>query len=451
MVPPEAYRSLKLALLLSLAHGGGDDDLSLSILLVGDCPMASRLLADGCSFATGTNAVHSIATANLTSGCTTDKRVPHGLMVESGTLLRATAGGVVRIPFLEHLKSAELAEMHQYLAAGTVSADLPTKFLRRTEGDGTEPQMTFASQATVWASTAVARGKVGSRSVRGSSASAGIPEGVALRARCSHLPEKLLSRFDLVFVVGEAETAEDDLLISDHILAVAMQNSRGGAASSSRGGRDKGMRGVPDVDQNLNDGHCDGSADYILSATSLDDRRKRRRVSEEYPDYGMDSGDAKVSSTVGPGSEEAASDLTQILEQRAAIGRAGEQEEIKFDEEATQLIQGFYLASRRMRSSSRQTSEISTRSVEVMMQLAKNHAGVSLRKTATVEDALVAIMLYEETLTARHGTSLFHFRGVTTPFRSNIGQYNSGGLVACFEAFGDHVKRFISSSVDSGW
>jgi DNA replicative helicase MCM subunit Mcm2 (Cdc46/Mcm family) len=393
--------------------------------------------------------VHSIATANLTSGCTTDKRVPHGLMVESGTLLRATAGGVVRIPFLEHLKSAELAEMHQYLAAGTVSADLPTKFLRRTEGDGTGPQMTFASQATVWASTAVAKGKVGSRSVRGSSASAGIPEGVALRARCGHLPEKLLSKFDLVFVVGEAETAEDDQLISDHILAVAMQNSHGGGAASSNGGRDRGMRGVPDVNRNLNDGHCDGYADGILGG--LDDRRKRRRVSEEYPDDGMDSGDPKAGSTVEPGSEEAASDLAQILNQRSAAGRAGEREEIKFDEEATQLIQGFYLASRRMRNSSRQTSEISTRSVEVMMQLAKNHAGVSLRTTATVEDALVAIMLYEETLTARHGTSLFHFRGVTTPFRSNIDQYNSGGLVDCFEAFGDHVKRFISSSIDSGW
>ena len=66
-----------------------------------------------------------------------------------------------------------------------------------------------------------------------------------------------------------------------------------------------------------------------------------------------------------------------------------------------------------MRSSQRRATEIDKRSLEAMMTLAKNHARISLRPVATVDDALVAIMLMEETLAARHGNARLWAAGLS--------------------------------------
>ncbi|KAF4803165.1 MCM domain-containing protein 2 [Turdus rufiventris] len=73
--------------------------------------------------------------------------------------------------------------------------------------------------------------------------------------------------------------------------------------------------------------------------------------------------------------------------------------------EAESLIQGYYLASRRVRRDSIHGSTLSASALKILISLAKAHAKLSLRKTVLEEDAVIAILLLESSLTLKHGTS----------------------------------------------
>lgn len=80
-----------------------------------------------------------------------------------------------------------------------------------------------------------------------------------------------------------------------------------------------------------------------------------------------------------------------------------------------------------------------------MTQLAKNHAKISGRKEVVIADALLAILLYEETLAARYGTSVFSFNGLTSIYRRNIDNYQGSTTEEAFQTFHQHVLKFIGS------
>ncbi|XP_028408989.1 probable DNA helicase MCM9 [Dendronephthya gigantea] len=75
-----------------------------------------------------------------------------------------------------------------------------------------------------------------------------------------------------------------------------------------------------------------------------------------------------------------------------------------FSNEARDLIQGFYLASRRSRNSG--GAEFPITALKSMMSLAKAHAKLSFRPEVSEDDAVMAILLYEESITARVGMLL---------------------------------------------
>ncbi|XP_032298639.1 minichromosome maintenance domain-containing protein 2 isoform X4 [Coturnix japonica] len=78
---------------------------------------------------------------------------------------------------------------------------------------------------------------------------------------------------------------------------------------------------------------------------------------------------------------------------------------VQLSSEAENLIQGYYLASRRVRRDSAHGSKLSASALKVLISLSKAHTKLSLRKKVLEEDALIAILLFESSLTLKHGKS----------------------------------------------
>ncbi|KAB5533272.1 hypothetical protein PHYPO_G00129890 [Pangasianodon hypophthalmus] len=67
--------------------------------------------------------------------------------------------------------------------------------------------------------------------------------------------------------------------------------------------------------------------------------------------------------------------------------------------EAEKMIHGYYMASRRVRSS------VSVTSIKLLIALAQAHAKLNLRTLVLEEDAVIAVLLCENSITLRHGAS----------------------------------------------
>ncbi|NXS06234.1 MCMD2 protein, partial [Neodrepanis coruscans] len=78
---------------------------------------------------------------------------------------------------------------------------------------------------------------------------------------------------------------------------------------------------------------------------------------------------------------------------------------VELSSAAEHLIQGYYLASRRVRRDSIHGSTLSASAIKILISLSKAHTKLSLRQTVLEEDALIAILLFESSLTLKHGTS----------------------------------------------
>ncbi|KFQ37001.1 MCM domain-containing protein 2, partial [Merops nubicus] len=78
---------------------------------------------------------------------------------------------------------------------------------------------------------------------------------------------------------------------------------------------------------------------------------------------------------------------------------------VEVSAEAENLIQGYYLASRRVRRDSVHGSTLSASTLKVLISLSKAHAKLSLRRKVLEEDSLIAILLLETSLTLKHGKS----------------------------------------------
>ncbi|NWS40659.1 MCMD2 protein, partial [Probosciger aterrimus] len=78
---------------------------------------------------------------------------------------------------------------------------------------------------------------------------------------------------------------------------------------------------------------------------------------------------------------------------------------VELSPEAESLIQGYYLASRRVRRDSIHGSTLPASALKILISLSKAHAKLSLRKKVLEEDALIAILFLESSLTLKHGKS----------------------------------------------
>ncbi|XP_077789069.1 minichromosome maintenance domain-containing protein 2 [Podarcis muralis] len=75
--------------------------------------------------------------------------------------------------------------------------------------------------------------------------------------------------------------------------------------------------------------------------------------------------------------------------------------------EAERLIHGYYLASRRIRTHPVHGSNLSATALNILISLSKAHAKLSLRTEVLEEDVLIAVLLFESSLTFKYGASVF--------------------------------------------
>ncbi|XP_052270596.1 minichromosome maintenance domain-containing protein 2-like isoform X3 [Dreissena polymorpha] len=77
----------------------------------------------------------------------------------------------------------------------------------------------------------------------------------------------------------------------------------------------------------------------------------------------------------------------------------------KFSRGAEALVHNFYLSSRKSRSTGMDGTDVPVNADQTILSMAYCHAKLALRNEVTLEDALMAIHLYEEYLTVRFGFS----------------------------------------------
>ncbi|KAJ3611388.1 hypothetical protein NHX12_021404 [Muraenolepis orangiensis] len=73
---------------------------------------------------------------------------------------------------------------------------------------------------------------------------------------------------------------------------------------------------------------------------------------------------------------------------------------------AEKMIHGYYMASRRVRSDQNHGAKVSVGSVKLLITLAEAHCKLCLRTTVQEEDALLAVLLCENSIILRHGASV---------------------------------------------
>ncbi|XP_036935587.1 minichromosome maintenance domain-containing protein 2 [Acanthopagrus latus] len=78
--------------------------------------------------------------------------------------------------------------------------------------------------------------------------------------------------------------------------------------------------------------------------------------------------------------------------------------QVKLSPEAEKVIHGYYMASRRVRTQS-QGVKMSVASVKLLISLAEAHCKLCLRTRVLEEDAVIAVLLCENSVTLRHGAS----------------------------------------------
>uniref|UniRef100_M3YFD2 Minichromosome maintenance domain-containing protein 2 n=1 Tax=Mustela putorius furo TaxID=9669 RepID=M3YFD2_MUSPF len=80
---------------------------------------------------------------------------------------------------------------------------------------------------------------------------------------------------------------------------------------------------------------------------------------------------------------------------------------VEFSLEAERMIHGYYLASRRIRTDSISGSKLSASALKYLVSLAEAHARLNLRSKVLKEDALIAALLFETSLTLKYGATVF--------------------------------------------
>ncbi|XP_058621883.1 minichromosome maintenance domain-containing protein 2 isoform X2 [Onychostoma macrolepis] len=97
---------------------------------------------------------------------------------------------------------------------------------------------------------------------------------------------------------------------------------------------------------------------------------------------------------------------TQDYEELLAHAR---QLKVDMSPEAERMIHSYYMASRRVRSDAKQRSTVSVTSIKLLIALAQAHAKLSLRTQVLEEDAVIAVLLCESSVTLKHGASALVF------------------------------------------
>ncbi|XP_072171491.1 minichromosome maintenance domain-containing protein 2-like [Diadema setosum] len=121
------------------------------------------------------------------------------------------------------------------------------------------------------------------------------------------------------------------------------------------------------------------------------------------------------------------------------------QQSVEMTKPAQQLIKGYFIGSRRVRTSSVRGSPFPPSVLKTLSSMASAHAKLSLRREVTENDATLAIWLFEETVTSQYGYSalnvypLPHFRD------GNVGGHLGPENDLRMEQFQQQLLRFCCS------
>ncbi|XP_036194313.1 minichromosome maintenance domain-containing protein 2 isoform X2 [Myotis myotis] len=80
---------------------------------------------------------------------------------------------------------------------------------------------------------------------------------------------------------------------------------------------------------------------------------------------------------------------------------------VEFSLEAERMVHGYYLASRRIRTDSICGSKLSASALKYLISLSEAHARLNLRNKVLKEDVLIAVLLFETSLTLKYGATVF--------------------------------------------
>ncbi|GAB6032651.1 hypothetical protein CHUAL_011529 [Chamberlinius hualienensis] len=124
--------------------------------------------------------------------------------------------------------------------------------------------------------------------------------------------------------------------------------------------------------------------------------------------------------------------------------RCAQNIEVTFEKNSEKLVQAYFVASRRVRSLN--DSQISTgpsiNAISALLLLAESIAKLNLRSTVTDDDAICAINMYEESLSARYGTSCLNV--IPTPNWHETDFIRAlNGAADKYEKFKTNLKQFI--------
>ncbi|XP_067051218.1 minichromosome maintenance domain-containing protein 2-like [Acropora muricata] len=126
--------------------------------------------------------------------------------------------------------------------------------------------------------------------------------------------------------------------------------------------------------------------------------------------------------------------------------------EVKLTRAAQDLIQGYYLASRRTKNSYTTRSgltEFPVSALQTLSSLATAHAKLSLHDEVYEEDAVAAIMLYEYSIKRKYGHSSFGTPDLPDP-GSNVSELLGAKYEARMKEIHAGIRRFCSTFQD-GW
>eukprot|EP01137_Pigoraptor_chileana_P025370 Opistho-2@94771 len=96
-------------------------------------------------------------------------------------------------------------------------------------------------------------------------------------------------------------------------------------------------------------------------------------------------------------------ELVSVLRSAASLS-------VTIGSRARDMVQRYYVASRRVRMSGVHATEVPLSCLETLSKLAMAHARLSMRAVAEIEDVTVAIVMYEESLATLYGSSMLSIR-----------------------------------------
>nr|XP_015208862.1 PREDICTED: MCM domain-containing protein 2 isoform X1 [Lepisosteus oculatus] len=379
IVPPGLYNTLKLCLLLSLVQTAGEDRETLSYLdvlaLTTDTLVIDRLMTY--SLALASRGVRHRTSGELFPSVSRDEHGTGAASIHAGAALLAT-GGICFIGDLASCRKDKAELLQSALETRAVTVFIPGK----KYGEDADQQLSLPLQCNIWALADT--GASTKKFLKYENAALGSMD-------TGFLPSQMSDAFGLVIHCRELPIERPALPLAVHILRQAVKPEEPLYPASEQFTTDdyKGVSLSSKLRTHSQNPHCYG--DFFVASKQI---RKISGVKFTFQAFTSCSRPCCVLCLT--------EDDAVLMPQLIAAAR-GVQAELS--PEAERLIHGYFLASRRVRTGTAQGPKVPVASVKLLFSFAEAHAKLSLRSRVLEEDAVIAVLLCENSITLKHGAS----------------------------------------------